>query len=153
VRVRNLVEGKWNFEQVRRHNCPPAGLWGGKSGTVGDFLLRLPGENEFKSTDGSHYPVPAQAEVIVRTGGGGGWGNPLARDPDLVRSDAVEAFITHQSAREDYGVVLHDDLSIDRDATARLRAAIRNTTGAAGRFATIPCDPVDKAIVASQPAS
>ncbi len=35
---------------------------------------------------GSHYPVPIGSEVIVRTGGGGGWGDPLERDPAAVRT-------------------------------------------------------------------
>src|SRR5216684_4975816 len=48
VRVRNLVEGRWNFEQAQRRNCPPWGLWGGTAGEAGGYLLRLPGENEFK---------------------------------------------------------------------------------------------------------
>ena len=48
MRVRNLVEGKWNFEQTRRSKCPPWGLWGGKPGEYGDYLLRLPGETEFR---------------------------------------------------------------------------------------------------------
>jgi len=127
VRVRNLIEGKWNFEQVRREHCPPGGLWGGKSGAVGDFLLRLPGENEFKPVAGSHYPVPPNAEVIVRTGGGGGWGDPLTRDADLVRADVVDALITRQVAQEDYGVVLREDLSVDREATRSLRATLSQT--------------------------
>jgi N-methylhydantoinase B len=132
VRVRNLVEGKWNFGQVRRHNCPPRGLWGGKAGAVGDFLLRLPSESEFKSMSGSHYPVPSRAEVIVRTGGGGGWGDPLTRDPDLVRADVVEELITRQVAQEDYGVVLRDDLTVDHDATEELRAMPLKATAKLG---------------------
>jgi N-methylhydantoinase B len=61
----------------------------------------------------------------VRTGGGGGWGDPLTRDPDLVRVDVIEEVITCQAARDDYGVELWNDFSVDRDATERLRAAIR----------------------------
>ena len=79
--VRNLVEGRWNFDHPKRAQCPPWGLWGGKAGAHADFLLRLPGENDFRSMDAIHYPVPVDSEVIVRTGGGGGWGDPLERDP------------------------------------------------------------------------
>ena len=61
MRVRNLVEGRWNFEQTRRSKCPPWGLWGGKSGEAGDYLLRLPGEAEFRSMAASHHPVPVKA--------------------------------------------------------------------------------------------
>jgi N-methylhydantoinase B len=129
VRVRNLVEGKWNFEQTRRRNCPPHGLWGGKPGAYGDYLLRLPGEAEYRSMAASHHPVPMQSEVIVRTGGGGGWGDPLVRDPGAVRLDVIEGFISGASARDDYGVVLRGDLSVDGGATARLREVLRTANG------------------------
>jgi N-methylhydantoinase B len=124
MRVRNLVEGKWNFEHTSRQKCPPWPLWGGKPGETGGYLLRLPGENEFKSMAGSHVPVPIGSEVIVRTGGGGGFGDPLARDPAAVRHDVREEMVSRVSAREDYGVVLRDDLTLDEAATARLRNEI-----------------------------
>jgi N-methylhydantoinase B len=124
--VRNLIDGRWNFDHPKRELCPPWGIWGGKPGTHGDFLLRLPGENDFRSMDAPHYPVPVNAEVIVRTGGGGGWGNPLERDAALVRNDVVEEFITRGAAEEHYGVVLRDDLTLDQAATEQRRSAIRS---------------------------
>jgi len=126
MRVRNLVEGKWNFEQTRRQKCPPWGLWGGKPGQHGDYLLRLPGEDEFRSMAASHHPVPVRSEVIVRTGGGGGWGDPLERAPSLVRADVIEELISRNSAEQDYGVVLNDDLTLDVAATERRRNALRS---------------------------
>ena len=60
MRVRNLVEGKWNFELVRRSQCPPWGLWGGKPGEYGMYLLREPGESELRAMGGAHHPVPLQ---------------------------------------------------------------------------------------------
>ena len=126
MRVRNLVEGKWNFELVRRGRCPPWGLWGGKPADYGTYLLREPGQSEFRRMGGAHYPVPVDSEVVVRTGGGGGWGDPLERDPAAVRADVQEEFISMKSAREDYGVVLRDDLSIDQAATDRLRHALKS---------------------------
>jgi N-methylhydantoinase B len=126
MQVRNLVEGRWNFEHARREQCPPWGLWGGKPGTYGDFLLRLPGENDFRSMSASHYPVPLESEVIVRTGGGGGWGEPLDRDPALVRTDVIEELVSRRIAEETYGVVLRDDLTLDEAATARRRNALRS---------------------------
>jgi N-methylhydantoinase B len=126
TRVRNLVEGRWNFEQTKREQCPPWGLWDGKPGEAGGYLLRLPQENDFKSMRGSHIPVPVDAEAIVRTGGGGGWGNPLERSPALVRDDVIEEFISRESAAKDYGVVLRDDLTLDEAATAQRRNALRS---------------------------
>jgi len=137
MHVRNLVEGRWNFEHTRREQCPPWGIWGGKAGTYGDFLLRLPGENDFRSMAASHYPVPVEAEVIVRTGGGGGWGDPLEREAAAVRADVIEELISRRSAEEDYGVVFRDDLTLDEAATEHRRNALRSATkreeGDAGR--------------------
>jgi N-methylhydantoinase B len=129
MRVRNLVEGKWNFELVRRNQCPPWGLWGGEPGEYGMYLVREPGEREFRVAGGAHHAVPLRTEVIVRTGGGGGWGDPLARDPMAVRADVQEEFISAQSARERYGVVLADDLTVDHAATEAARNAIRSARG------------------------
>jgi N-methylhydantoinase B len=126
VRVRNLVEGRWNFEQARRLDCPPWGLWGGAAGEAGAYLLRLPDENEFKTKVGAHIPVPLHAEAIVRTGGGGGWGDPLERDPRLVRTDVSEELVSRVAAREHYGVVFADDLAIDQEATRKLRDWMRS---------------------------
>ena len=126
LRVRNLVEGKWNFELVRRNQCPPWGLWDGKPGEVGIYLLREPQAKEFRGMGGAHHPVPVGSEVIVRTGGGGGWGDPLDRDPASVRMDVQEEFISAQSAHDEYGVVLRDDLSIDQSATLKLRNELRS---------------------------
>jgi N-methylhydantoinase B len=125
--VRNLVDGRWNFYHPRREQCPPWGIWDGKAGTTGDFLLRLPGENEFRSMDAIHYPTPMDSQVIVRTGGGGGWGDPLERDPSLVRTDVIEQLVSRGRAEEAYGVVLRDDLTLDEAATARKRNELRST--------------------------
>jgi N-methylhydantoinase B/oxoprolinase/acetone carboxylase alpha subunit len=91
--------------------------------------LQQPGETEFRTMGGAHHPVAVNAEVIVRTGGGGGWGDPLERNPASVRVDVEEEFISTRSARDDYGVVLRDDLSVDQAATERTRSAIRSNPG------------------------
>jgi len=124
--VRNLVEGRWNFDHPKRAQCPPWGLWGGKPGSHADFLLRRPGENDFRSMDAIHYPVPIDSEVIVRTGGGGGWGDPIERDAEAVRRDVIEEMVSRRAAEEQYGVVLRDDLTLDRDATSARRNALRS---------------------------
>jgi N-methylhydantoinase B len=126
MEVSNLVEGRWNFEQTRRGICPPWGLWGGGDGKPSAYLLRLPGENDFKMMVGAHIPVPLEAHAIVRTGGGGGWGDPLERDASLVRTDVLEELVSPEAAREQYGVVLRDDLTLDEAATQRRRDEIRS---------------------------
>jgi N-methylhydantoinase B len=126
MRVRNLVEGRWNFEMPRRSKCPPWGLWGGTPGESGGYLLKRPGERAFTMMAGSHIPVAIGAEAIVRTGGGGGWGDPLERDPALVASDVAEGLISAQAARKLYGVALRGNMSLDEKATAKLRDRLRS---------------------------
>jgi N-methylhydantoinase B len=125
MRVRNLVDGHWNFEQTKRSQCPPWGLWGGGAGEPGGYLLRLPEETDFQPTAGARIPVSVGASAIVRTGGGGGWGDPLERDAGKVAEDVREEMISREAARVLYGVVLSDDLRLDPDATTELRRAMR----------------------------
>ncbi|HZD63389.1 MAG TPA: hydantoinase B/oxoprolinase family protein [Xanthobacteraceae bacterium] len=126
MKVRNLVEGKWNFERTRRSKCPPWGIAGGTAGEPGGNLLKLPGEKAFKWITGANIPVPLNSLAIVRTGGGGGWGDPLERDAALVAADVAEGLISRRAARELYGVVLRDSMSLDESATQRLRGQLRS---------------------------
>ena len=125
VRVRNLVEGRWNFEHTKRQMCPPWGLWNGKPGEFGGYLMRLPGELDFTPMRGAHVAVPIGSEAIVRTGGGGGWGDPLERDPRAVQHDVAEEFISAEAALRDYGVVLTPSRELDLEATNQRRAMMK----------------------------
>jgi ABC-type sulfate/molybdate transport systems ATPase subunit len=126
MKVRNLIEGKWNFERTRRSKCPPWGIAGGTAGEPGGNLLKLPGEKAFKWITGANIPVPLNSLAIVRTGGGGGWGDPLQRDAALVAADAAEGLISRRAAQELYGVVLRGSMSLDESATQRLRDRLRS---------------------------
>ncbi|HTO60903.1 MAG TPA: hydantoinase B/oxoprolinase family protein [Bradyrhizobium sp.] len=125
MRVRNLVEGHWNFEQTRRTQCPPWGLWGGSPGETGGYLLRLPEEKEFRLMAGARIPVAVGASAIVRTGGGGGWGDPCERDPAKVVEDVREELISREAARKLYGVVVSEQLKLDEAATRALRTEMQ----------------------------
>jgi N-methylhydantoinase B len=59
--------------------------------------------------------------VVWQLAGGGGYGNPLQRDAALVRRDVAMGYVSRQAARDSYGVVLNEDLTIDEAATAALR--------------------------------
>src|SRR4029077_10206212 len=127
LRVRNLGEGRWNLHRPRRIDCPPWGLWGGRPGGTADYLLKLPEESEFTSMDASQHLVPVDSEVIVRTGGGGGWGDPVDRDPEMVRADVIEGFVSAGKALSEYAVVLDPQShAVNAEATQRLRAATKS---------------------------
>ncbi|WP_428483194.1 hydantoinase B/oxoprolinase family protein [Rhodopila sp.] len=64
---------------------------------------------------------PELGEVIkLWSGGGGGYGDPLTREPELVARDVAQGLVSPQRARGTYGVVLHDG-AVDAAATAGLR--------------------------------
>ena len=63
--------------------------------------------------------------VRVVTTGGGGWGDPLEREPELVQRDVIEGKVSPEAARDDYGVVLTGDGTVDADATQTLRETMR----------------------------
>ena len=75
--------------------------------------------------------MPLKSQAIVRTGGGGGWGDPLERDPARVAEDVSEGFISAAAAKRSYGVVLRGNLSLDEGATKRLRDKLRSARKAA----------------------
>jgi N-methylhydantoinase B len=126
IRVRNLAEGSWIFQQSSRDKCPPWGLQGGAPGATGDYLLKEPADPDYRKMTVQAQAVAADSIMVIRTGGGGGWGDPLERDPALVAADVAEALIAPQTAERDYGVVLGADRTVDPAATASLRAQRRS---------------------------
>ena len=61
---------------------------------------------------------------LVETAGGGGFWNPLERDPKLVLADVRSGYVSLEAARKDYGVVIHQHgrrFALDVEATATLR--------------------------------
>jgi N-methylhydantoinase B len=92
--------------------------------------------------DGSEQWLPAKAEGIkVKTGdmlyfntwGGGGWGDPFARDPELVRQDINRRLVTVEGATR-YGVVMAADGSVDEGATEKLRTELKAAAGEPALF-------------------
>ncbi len=66
-------------------------------------------------------------EVIrVISAGGGGWGDPLKRDEELVARDVEFGYVTMSGAKKDYGVVVRRNFTADHEATKRLRAKLRS---------------------------
>ena len=104
---------------------PPLGARGGMPGRCASQHVRT-------KAAGEGAPLPPYGHVTVEPGdtvvsvscSGGGYGSPLERDPERVRDDVDEGWITAGRARDVYGVVLVDG-SVDAEATAGLRAAGR----------------------------
>ncbi len=106
--------------------------WGVRGGRAGrPFQVTIdPGGPHEREVDALADAEPVRAgEVIrIRTTGGGGWGDPLRRDPALVVRDVVWRKVSPEAALADYGVVLTgtvetDDLGHDAAATSAERAS------------------------------
>jgi N-methylhydantoinase B len=138
VRSRSFIDGRWNLQQSDRRNCLPWGLWGGMKGTCSESMVRKPGDNDFKPTYGFRTPLPAESVVFTRTGGGGGWGDPLEREATRVRDDVLNEFVSRDAALQAYGVVLSDDLTIDEAATTAQRAKLK--AARQSEAATVPAE-------------
>jgi N-methylhydantoinase B len=120
--VEGLVEGHWSLTDMGRQAYPPWGIEGGKPGATSASLMKLPSEDAFQPVNLVRHLVPAGTAAVIATAGGGGWGDPLQRDPKLVRQDVLDGYVTIQSAARDYGVVIDPPtLEIDVVATEALR--------------------------------
>jgi len=99
--------------QSGRFRHPPEGLFGGEAGARATFLVGGEPGNPY----GLSQLQPGDV-VTMDAAGGGGFGDPLQRDPYLVRQDVLEGYVSVQRALSDYGVVLDPDgVRIDTDAT------------------------------------
>jgi N-methylhydantoinase B/oxoprolinase/acetone carboxylase alpha subunit len=104
---------------------PPAGALGGHDGRSGAFI-RNPGTDreEVLFSKVTQEVCKAGDVLEIRLPSGGGFGDPLARDPQAVLDDVEDEYLTAEDARRDYGVVLDtDSWTVDEVATRELRSA------------------------------
>ena len=106
-----------------RTRCPAQGIQGGSPGAAGAV----------STTDGRglhpkrQQRMDAEERVVLSLPGGGGYGDPLEREPDLVARDVENGLVSAGRAREVYNVALTRDRDgncvVDEEETARLRGA------------------------------
>ena len=122
--------------QVRadRSAVQPFGLYGGNPGA--------PSENWFNPL-GDKQPLASKPTMMFRKGdvfrhihaGGGGWGDPLERDPQAVLKDVRNEFISIEKAADDYGVIIDcATWRLDKAATSSKRDELRRARG----WASVP---------------
>jgi N-methylhydantoinase B len=121
--IRALKPAKLYFLDERQRT-QPWGLYGGRAAAANDaYLVRNDGRIVQLPGKFDHLPVEPGELFVMRTGGGGGWGNPYERDPERVRREVECGLLTAAQAREWYGVVLVGwPPQVDEAATAALRA-------------------------------
>jgi N-methylhydantoinase B len=106
-----------------RGKFAPPGVVGGHSAA----------KNRFSYQQGNRVETPPQVskmvgiaitrgeKLLLETPGGGGYGAPHERDPEVVARDVRLGFVSRESAQRDYGVTVRTDGTVDVTATAALR--------------------------------
>jgi N-methylhydantoinase B len=120
--------------QIRsdRRKFPPYGLYGGKPGTPASGILNPDTERRVMP---SKFLMTAKKNDVFRMvlAGGGGYGNPLERDPERIAEDVREEKLSVEYARREYGVVIDaGSLEVDQVATKTLRRQMAASTDGNG---------------------
>ncbi len=103
--------------QAGRYSYPAEGLFGGKPGARAKFLVNGEPGNSYGLTQLKPGDV-----VTIDAPGGGGYGNPFERDPEMVLRDVLEGYVSLESALADYGVVIdRETMRIDEEETKSMR--------------------------------
>ncbi len=108
------------------HGYRPWGFRGGGDGRPASLVLeRADGSSTDLPSKVPHTAVTAGDCFVCEGPAGGGYGDPLERDPDQVLEDVLDGYISAGTAERDYGVVLTGGGTLDRAATEAARAARR----------------------------
>lgn len=109
--------------QVERVQCPPWGLMGGDAGIGNGVGVEVDGQGrEFTNGKVLGLKLRPGDAVVLRSGGGGGFGDPLDRDPASVGRDVVQGYVSRAAAEHRYGVLMTDSGEVDGPQTVRTRA-------------------------------
>ncbi|HZB86133.1 MAG TPA: hypothetical protein VE289_06185, partial [Gaiellaceae bacterium] len=133
-RNRYLVPGVYSCEGDRQFD-PPRGVFGGWDGLVASCRKNADrADEEYLEAKVTGIPFAAGDFVELVEPNAAGYGDPLERDPELVREDVLDDFTSLELAQEAYGVVFRDErtLEIDTEATQRLRQELRSSRDGAG---------------------
>jgi N-methylhydantoinase B len=102
---------------------PPHGTSGGMDGLPASFSILRSGTGQIILGSKTTFTVGTRDIVSMETPGGGGYGNPIERDPALVLNDVVQGKVSVERARSKYGVEVNEKtLTIDHEVTNKLRS-------------------------------
>ncbi len=119
------------YTYVVGRKYPMPGIAGGLPGAPNRLELKVGGRAPEEAGEKVRLVHHEPGEAIAyHYGGGGGWGDPLDRDPAKVLDDVLDEYVSVRSARDDYGVVFTGslealDFAVDEAETSRLRDELR----------------------------
>ena len=122
VAYRFLCDGEVGIHDERWLTYPWGVNGGGTGARSSKRLLRTDGSEEWLPAKAEGIKVKAGDLLYFNTWGGGGWGDPCARDPQLVLADVRRSLVSVDGACR-YGVVIAGD-AVDAQATEKLRAEL-----------------------------
>jgi N-methylhydantoinase B len=108
---------------------PPWGVNGGEPGKRARKILeKADGTTHIIGNKVEEVHVDEGDQLHFITWGGGGWGDPLERDPALVGKEIIQGLVTAAGAK-DYGVIANENGDVDLAATEALRSRLRSDRG------------------------
>jgi N-methylhydantoinase B len=130
LNVKQILEPSTAMAWMVSKKHPLRGLQGGDDagGYHNRFQVGTP--DEYEVDNSVRAELPAGSVIAYQYGGGAGFGPALLRDPEAVRDDVLDEYVSIEAARERYGVVFtgsveQGDLAVDAAATAELRTQLR----------------------------
>ena len=104
-----------------RSVTPAWGLFGGKDGVGPNVNIKSLDEKEKNLLKANGLQIKKGTVLTTYTGGGGGFEKPFERNPENVLNDVINKYVSIEKARDHYGVVIDEDLQINKEGTFKLR--------------------------------
>lgn len=125
VRTWRMLTDTFIGSEADNRNDPPKGLAGGRDGLPGSFTRNVGTAREEPLYSKVTQERCAAGDTLeIKMPSGGGYGDPLLREPVLVLEDVLDDFVSVVDAERHYGVVIDEaTMTVDNDATDRLRAS------------------------------
>jgi len=102
AREYELLENATVVRRYDKSRFPPAGLAGGKAGQGARFVIRVGSSNAYETPSSGRYEMHAGERFLLQSAGGGGYGDPGARDRAALARDVAEGYVSQDAARKDY---------------------------------------------------
>lgn len=124
VQIQHLEDSSTSVMMAGVRNTTK-GFAGGHDAPPSNKVIVNYGTKDAQIVEETAFGVKMPAEGIIQfyRAGGGGWGNPLERDPELVLEDVKNEFVSLEAAEKEYGVVIQDG-EIDQRKTKKIREQI-----------------------------
>ena len=93
---------------LERTKSPPFGLSGGKPGFAAKIWTEAPNGELGVAPGKGGFDVPNGGQIHLRVPGSGGYGNPSKRDPNAIKEDILDEYVSEEAAQMHYGVKISD---------------------------------------------